>query len=458
MAAIGAELDVPGEFPAEVQQAAEAAAQSPRLPELDRTAIPFVTIDPPGSMDLDQALHIERSGSGFTVSYAIADVAAFVDPGGLIDAEAHARGATLYGPDRRIPLHPPVLSEETASLLPGQDRPALLWTLNLDAAGELTDLSVSRALVRSRERLDYAGVQRQLDDGTAGEPMGLLREVGRLRQERERARGGVSLALPEQEVVVAATGWSLEYRALLPVEGWNAQISLLTGLAAARLMLPGKIGLLRTLPPFDPRDVARLRRTAAALRIAWPESLDLAEFVAGLDPSAPTAAAMLNACTRVLRGAAYVAFDGKPPDCPEHSAIAAAYAHATAPLRRLGDRYVGEVCVALCAGVAVPDWTRTALPALPATMAETGRRASRYESAVLDLVEAGVLASRVGQRFDGVITEVDDQEPQRGVVMIRELAIEGQVCGSAALPLGSEVLVSLVEADVTERRIRFKLS
>jgi exoribonuclease R len=80
-------------------------------------------------MDLDQALHVDRAGDGFRVHYAIADVAAFVTAGDAIDVEAHKRGETLYGADAKIPLHPKVLSEDAASLLPDQMRPALLWTI-----------------------------------------------------------------------------------------------------------------------------------------------------------------------------------------------------------------------------------------------------------------------------------------------------------------------------------------
>src|SRR3954452_5367162 len=132
------------------------------MPDLDRTDIPFVTIDPATSMDLDQALHIERDGDGYVVHYAIADVAAFVTPGDPVDEEAHRRGETLYGADSKVPLHPKVLSEDAASLLPGQVRPALLWTIHVDADGEGTDVDVVRARVRSTAKLDYEGVQQQL--------------------------------------------------------------------------------------------------------------------------------------------------------------------------------------------------------------------------------------------------------------------------------------------------------
>jgi exoribonuclease R len=208
--AIETELNLPGEFPAHVLAAAAEAAAHPRLPGLDRTDLPLVTIDPPASKDLDQALHLERRRNGYRVFYAIADVAAFVEPDGPVDVEAHVRGETLYGPDHRIPLHPPVLGEGAASLLPGQLRPAVLWTIDLDSAGEGTMIDVSRALVRSHARFDYETVQRRLTDGTADQVFTLLKEVGELRMHREAERGGVSLPLPEQEIVVADGGWSLD--------------------------------------------------------------------------------------------------------------------------------------------------------------------------------------------------------------------------------------------------------
>ncbi len=111
----------------------------------DHTDVPYLTIDPPGSMDLDQAMHIDRFGTGYRVRYAIADVAAFVSPGDPVDVEAHVRGETLYSPDLRTPLHPPVIGEAAASLLPDQVRPALVWTIDLDADGRQTAVDVKRA-------------------------------------------------------------------------------------------------------------------------------------------------------------------------------------------------------------------------------------------------------------------------------------------------------------------------
>lgn len=446
LAAIRVALQVPADFPPDVLAAAEQAAAAPRLPELDRSDLQLLTIDPPGSRDLDQALHIAREqDGGFVVSYAIADVAAFVSAADAIDREAHRRGTTLYAPDHRTPLHPPALSEGVASLLPDQLRPALLWTVRLDDHGRTTDASVVRARVRSREQLTYEQAQAEIDGGSPRESLALLKEVGLLREQRERDRGGVSLQIPEQEIQPDGDSWVLAFRASLPVEGWNAQISLLTGMAAAHLMLYGQVGILRTMPAADAGSLRRLRQTAKALHIRWPAELDYPEFVRTLDPTRGDHAAMLDACTMLFRGAGYQAFSGGVPDAAEHAAIASDYAHVTAPLRRLVDRYAGEVCVALCAGQPVPDWVLRALDGLPAEMAAANRRASAYERAIIDLMEVCLLADRVGETFPATVIETDESK-HRGVVMIADPAVETRVSGDP-LPLGQQITVRLVSAD-----------
>src|SRR3954468_2850605 len=332
LTALRQDLELPGEFPPEVQAEAAKAAATPRVGgDVDATDLELVTLDPAGSRDLDQAFAItRRQGGGFDFSYAIADVAAYVAPGGAIDDEAHRRGETLYLPDGRIALPPPVLSEGAASLLPGADRPAVLWRLQLDGGGEPTSIDVRRSIVRSRAQLDYVSLQKQ-----GGDVAAVLSEVGQLRQQRERERGGVSLAEPEQQVERAGDGWELSYRAPLPVEDYNAQLSLLTGMAAAKLMLDGKVGLLRTMPPPSDATVASLRRSASALGIDWPKGASYADVVRRLDPTVPMQAAMIRLAAVLFRGASYTAFVGEPPAIATHSAVAAAYAHATAPLRRV---------------------------------------------------------------------------------------------------------------------------
>ena len=450
------QMKIPVGYPDEVLADAKRAIAAVELPDADETAIEFLTIDPPESKDLDQALHIERRGSGYRVRYAIADVAAFVAPGSPLDEEAHRRGVTLYAPDGNTRLYPPELSEGAASLLPGELRPALVWTMDVDETGEGTDVHVRKARVRSRKKLDYGGVQHALDDGSADEVLRLLREVGILRQQREARRGGVSLQLPEQEVMTAPDGYELSYRAPFPVEGWNAQISLMTGMAAAELMLEGEVGILRTVPAADPARLERFRHTAKALGVLWPKDTPYPAFVRTLDANVPRQAALLAAAAGVMRGSGYTAFDRHAPSHAEHAALASTYAHTTAPLRRLVDRYVGETCIALSEGRKVPGWVATELPELPDVMELADRRASQYEAGIVSAVEAALLEGSVGKTFEAVVIEVD-RDGAAGSVELRDPAVTAR-CDGPGLPLGETVTVRCTLADVLKRQVRFGLA
>lgn len=452
------ELQLPTRFPLAALREAEKAARAARMPETDRTGIPFVTIDPATSRDLDQAMCLLRRDGGYRVHYAIADVASFVSPGGELEAETWRRGQTVYLPDGKVPLHPETLSEGAASLLPGVDRAAVVWTVDLDSDGATTGVHVERALVRSRAKLDYAGVQADVDAGRAAEPVALLPELGRLLVARGLARGAVNLPMPEQEVELDGDedgpGWRLVLRAPKPVEEYNAQISLLTGMAAAGIMLAGGVGLLRTMPAPRPEAVRRLRAAAHSLRIEWPEGASVGEVIAVLDPAQPAVAALLDQAGELMRGAGYTAFDGPTPADPAHGAVAAPYAHVTAPLRRLADRYATEVAMALYEGRQPPEWARSALPKLPDVMGGTDRVASAAERGAVELTEAVLLAGRVGEEFDAAVLDVAEPPRTGGIVAVDHPPVRARCEGE--LPLGERVRVRLVEADPTRPRVLFR--
>jgi len=482
-AAVRTELGLPAardspRFPADVQaEAARAADQHGFSGREDATDLPLVTIDPPGAMDLDQAMLILRRRGGFTLHYAIADLPAFVKAGGPLDVEAQRRGQTLYLPDASVPLHPPVLSAGAASLLPDQVRPSALWTIDLDADGEPTEVRVRRALVRSVARMDYQGVQADLDAGRLHPSVEALPDLGRRRRAAAVARGAVELELPEQEIEPDGDRWRIVLRRRTDFDAWNAEISLLTGMCAAQLMLRARIGILRTLPAPDDRAVAELRRSARSLGVDWPDGATPAQALATLDPTAPAALAVYTEATRLLRGAGYVAFDGAAPEHTWHTGIGAAYAHVTAPLRRLVDRYGTEVCLAVSAGAPVPQWTRNALPMLPEVMAGSDRQAAQAQRACLDQVESWQLEPRVGESFEAIVLRNNDapatsgspgspgspgssgssgspgREPMADVFITDPPTMAR--CTGAELAEGSRVTVRLVEADPVARKVLF---
>jgi exoribonuclease R len=455
LADLRASLALPDAFPAEVDAEASATKVPTPPPTGDRRDIEFVTIDPPGSMDLDQALHIERARSGYGVHYAIADVPGWVRPEGAVDDEARRRGQTLYAADGRIPLHPQVLSEDRASLLPDADRSAFVWSFELDGSANLLRTGLERATVRSRERLDYGQAQARIDAGTGGpdSPLALLREVGTARIALESARGGASLNTPDEEIVRGDDGsYSIQRRELLPVEDWNAQLSLLTGMAAAAIMLEAKIGILRTMPAPSAEQFDAFRRQTEVLGRPWPADASYGDYLKSLDRSDPVALAVLQAATGLFRGAGYVAMNGTAPTDPTQSALAAPYAHVTAPLRRLVDRWGLVVCEALQAGRSVPDWAAQSLEDLPAVMEESSRLASQLDAGSIARVEAAVLSDRVGQSFAATIIAL---RGEKAVIQLADPAVTASCPAPPGARAGESIAVVLEAADIRTGTIKF---
>lgn len=452
LAELRASLGLPEGFGPDAEAEAEREAAGVVLPATDLTGLPFLTIDPAGSTDLDQALHIERDGGGHRIRYAIADVPALVPPGGAVDEEARRRGQTLYAPDGRVPLHPSAIGEHAGSLLPDAVRGAFVWDVRLDADGRQTAVSVARARIRSRRQWSYAEAQEALDTGTAPEELALLAEVGPARIAQERARGGASLNRADEEIVFRDGAYAIERRATLPVEDWNAQLSLLTGMAAARIMLDARVGILRTMPAPGTEAVESFRAQTVALGLPWPAGIAYGEYLRTLDHREPRAAAILQAAAGLFRGAGYVAMDGTAPADPDQSAIAAPYAHATAPLRRLVDRWVLVVCEALCAGRPVPAWARGSLGALPSIMGASTRLASALDGGALDRVEAALLASRIGAVFDATVLAV-----RNGTVTVQlaDPVVTASLPRPDGVRPGDRVRVHLVSADIPTGTVRF---
>src|SRR6478735_3835718 len=132
LSAIRTQFQVPAGFPAKAAAAAKSAQDRYAASRADWTATPFVTLDPASSTDLDQAFALARDGNDIVLHYAIADVGAVVADGDPVDTEAWTRGTTIYLPDGKASLYPPILSEGSSSLLPNVERPAVIFTVRID--------------------------------------------------------------------------------------------------------------------------------------------------------------------------------------------------------------------------------------------------------------------------------------------------------------------------------------
>lgn len=443
--AIREQYQVPDGFPPEVLAAAEVAAARPiDDPRVDLTDLPFVTLDPATSTDLDQAFAIERRGDAVVLQYAIADVAWFVRPGDPIDVEAWRRGLTVYLPGEREGLHPPVLAERAASLLPDGPRPAVVFTVLVDPDGDARLEQARRAMVRSRAKLAYeTATPADLPEG--------FDELARRIAAAEDARGASRVDFPEQHVEVGPNLEArLRFEARTVAAEQNSALSLATNLAVASALLDATTGLFRVMPSPDERAVRRLRHTAHALGLNWPRAQTLAVFERSLDAHVPKAAAFLLAVRRAGGGASYAPYAAGVT--PWHAAMAATYAQATAPLRRLADRYVIEAALAVSAGAEVPAWVEDGFARLPEVMDMAGSRESQIDRAVLDLAEAITLDGQEGDTFHAVVTDVDERGAR---IQIAEPAVVARVARRDLAP-GDELEVRLIGADPVARTVRFE--
>ncbi len=446
LAAIREQYKLPVEFPAAAEAEAQAAMSRPITEHADRTALPFVTLDPLSATDLDQAFAIQASGADLLLYYAIADVAWFVAPGGAIDEEAWLRGVTVYLPDGKVSLYPQGLGEGAASLLPDGPRPSILFTVRIDPDGNSRLDAVERAVISSRAKLGYATVKdSDLPPGFA--------DLSRRIDAAEIRRGAVRVDPPQQQVnALPGGGYALDFRPMSAIEQANAALSLAANLAIADTLFAASTGLFRVMAEPGQRAISRLRHTAKALGLDWPSNVKLEEREQSLDPNDKRDAAFMLAVRRAGSGARYAPFaEGQRP---WHAAMAATYAHGTAPLRRLADRYVNEATLAVANGRPVPDWVTAAFARLPDVMNRAESRAAQVDGAVIELAEAVTLEGRIGERFEGRVVDIDERGAKVQLckeVVVTRLPVDG-------LDLGQAVTLELVEDDPGRRLMRFALA
>jgi VacB/RNase II family 3'-5' exoribonuclease len=444
LADIRVQFAVPAAFPDNVLAEAELAAARPLSEHADWTDHTFVTLDPAASTDLDQAFVIERSGPDLILHYAIADTAWFVRAGGALDCEAWTRGNTIYMPDGKASLYPTVLSEGAASLLPNVERPSVVFTVRIDGAGKSTLDGAVRAIIRSRAKLAYENVQ----------PTDLPEGFGDLSnriEQAEDARGAARVDSPQPELVADQTGHlSLQLKPQLPAEQQNAALSLAANLAIADALLAHQTGLFRVMPEPEEWAVRRLRHSAKALGLVWPKHQSLKDFERGLDCHNRRDAAFQAQVRRSGPKAGYAPF--QLGVIPWHSAMAATYAHATAPLRRLADRYVIEATLQIANGRNVDEKIVDAFQRLPDVMAKAEAKSDQIDRQVLNLAEAVMLEGQEGTRFSAVVTDIDERGAR---VQLSDPPAIARVEAEGAMP-GDSISVELISVDILHRQVKFQ--
>jgi exoribonuclease R len=221
-------------------------------------------------------------------------------------------------------------------------------------------------------------------------------------------------------------------------------------------MVDAKVGVLRTMPEPDEEAFATFRRQTEALGRPWTDG-EYGEYLRSLDRADPLTLPVLQAAASLFRGAGYVTFDGSVPTDIEQAAIAAPYAHATAPLRRLVDRWALAICLAVSEGSEIPSWARDSLAELPELMQRSGQRASRLNADTINCVEAALMQPLVGRIVDATVIEIRNGGERAGI-QIADPAVTASAPVPAGTKPGDTVSLTVVSADIAKGEVEFALA
>lgn len=402
-------------FPAQVPQ--EEIARRVDLRSLD-----LCTIDPEDARDHDDAVWAEKNSKGYRVVIAIADVSHYVRPGSPIDVEALKRATSIYLPDRAIPMLPPELSTNLASLVDTDDRLTLAVDCQLDATGRSIDFRFVEGVMRSRARLTYGGVARALGwtenppvdpEAQARLPLlNVLAEVSGLLRARREKRGALAFELPESKIklgpdrepvdVVQQKGDAGVKKAYETIEDLMLLANETVGGELARRSLAAPF---RVHGKPDAARVMQFAQVAEAFGLALPEDAvenpkALQEVLAQI-AGTPHEGALGYLLLRSMQQAIYSL------DNVGHFALAAKdYLHFTSPIRRYPDLVVHRIVRALARGEQI-DQSPTAIQARRIEAIQSSRmerRAMTVERDAKALCATLIMQPKVGENFAGVVS------------------------------------------------------
>jgi exoribonuclease-2 len=457
------------DFPASVVEEANALSAPARpagVPDLRSLA--WVSVDNDDSRDLDQLSVAEaRADGSVRLLVAVADVDAAVRPGGAIDGRARTNTTSVYTPARVFPMLPERLSTDLTSLNEGEDRLAIVVSLTVGRDGSVAGSALSRALVRNKAKLAYDAVAAWLDGKAAAPPpvagspeiaaqLRLQDGVAAAMKERRAERGALALASVESKVVfegdlLADLRAEEENRAKEMIQDFMIAANTATARFLEGKGLPSIRRVLRA-PERWSRIVALARDLGEHLPDA-PDAKALQAFLLKRRAADPERFPDLSLSVVKLLGSGEYGVEAPGRPAEGHFGLAASdYAHSTAPNRRYPDLVTQRLVKAALAGAECPCSVGE-LEALARHCTEQEDDAAKIERQVKKSAAAMVLAPRMGERFDGVVTGAS---PKGTWVRVFRPPVEGRVVrGESGLDVGERVRVELVGTDVERGFIDF---
>lgn len=480
----------------EIKQYSNTIPEAALHNRLDLRDLPLVTIDGEDAKDFDDAVYCEvKTGGGFRLYVAIADVSYYVKPNTALDAEAQMRGNSVYFPSKVIPMLPEVLSNGLCSLKPDEDRLCLVCILNISKEGKLGRYEFHEAVMRSKARLTYTKVAQMLVSKSESlieqyrnifphlENLYHLYHV--LREDREK-RGAIEFETAETRIIFAKNG---KISHIEPVRRNDAhrlieECMLAANVATAQFLKKHKLpGLYRIHegPPADKLEDLKLFLKELGLALGGgktPTPLDYAKLLSSVQ-NRQDANIIQMVLLRSLSQAVY------SPDNIGHFGLAyPAYAHFTSPIRRYPDLLVHRQITTVLRGqwegelkeLASTEEAKEQLQKLAEHTSMTERRADEATRDVTRWLKCEYIYKHIGDVFDGIISGVT----RFGFfVELKDLYIDGLVHvtnlqddyynfdtvrhrllgerSGTVFKLGDSVKVKVAKVDIAERKIDFEL-
>jgi VacB/RNase II family 3'-5' exoribonuclease len=428
----------------------------------------WASIDNDDSRDLDQLSVAEPLASGAVrILVAIADVDALVGRGSAIDGHAATNTTSVYTAAKVFPMLPEHLSTDLTSLGEDRERLAMVVAMVVGADGAVTESEVYRALVRNRAKLAYNSVAAWLD-GTAPMPPRIaavpgLDEQLRIQDRAAQAMKGRrhqhgALSLDTAEVrpvfdgdVVADLKPETKNRAKELIEELMIAAN---GVTATYLEQKGFPSLRRVLR--SPERWERIVALAAGLGERLPPAPSapaLEQFLTKRKAADPERFPDVSLSVIKLLGPGEYAVEVPGQPVSGHFGLAVNdYTHSTAPNRRFPDLVTQRLLKAALRGQPMP-YDKDELMALARRCTEQADNAAKVERQVRKSAAALLLNSRIGERFDAIVTGAS---PKGTWVRILRPAAEGRVVrGFQGLDVGDHVGVELVRTDVEQGFVDF---
>jgi len=454
----------------------------------DLRSVDLITIDGADARDFDDAVFCERSGGGWRVLVAIADVSHYVKVGSGLDKEATHRGTSVYFPDRVVPMLPEILSNGLCSLNPKVDRLCMVCEMHVNGEGKVTRSTFFEGVMRSKARLTYSQVNELLTGKSkSAVPKALhgpVQELHALYKAFAKARGrrgAIEIDLPQTKFKLN-DGGEIDRIEVVPRNDAHRLIEecmIAANVQAAKFLKHHRIpGLYRVHPKPDPDrfDELRLYLVSLGLKVAHPEHVQPRDFTKIIRQTAdrPDATAIMMTMLRSLTHAEY-----SPANIGHFGLALESYAHFTSPIRRYPDLLVHRAIRHIVRGgkPGKYDYGSREMERLGTITSAHEKRAEEATREVEAWLKCQYMEQHLGDEFDGVITGVTNF----GVfVQITELLVDGLVhvtslkndyyqydAGSQSLVgertgrkyrLGDAMRVQVNRVDMETRRIDFRLA